>query len=95
MKRCRGQPFFGTERHNALATGLLAFDRLPPIPLPIRDPGLRHRLVLRMPVGKSCPGIQLTTARKAGDSLTFTPLQHYALASEGRGDIGKRKLRGL
>jgi hypothetical protein len=24
--------------------------------------------------GKSYPGIQLTTARKAGDSLTFTPV---------------------
>ena len=75
MKRRRGQPFLGTEPHNALPTGLLAFDRLPPIPLPIRAPGLRHRLVLRMPLDESYPGIQLTTARKAGDSLALTDIR--------------------
>ena len=38
----------------------------------IRTPGLCHRLVLRMPLDESYPGIQLTTARKAGDLLTVT-----------------------
>jgi hypothetical protein len=33
---------------------------------------LLHRLVLRMSLDESYPGIQPTTARKAGDLLTFT-----------------------
>ena len=72
MKRRRGQPFLGAEPHNALPAGLLTLNHLPPIPLPIRTPGLRHRLVLRMSLDESYPGIQLTTARKAGDLLTVT-----------------------
>jgi hypothetical protein len=40
----------------------------------LRDDSLLFRvcLLLRMPVDESYPGIQLTTARKAGDSLTLT-----------------------
>ena len=72
MKRRRGQPFLGTERHNALPTGLLAVNRFPPMPPPILAPGLRHCLVLRLCLDESYPGIQITTARKAGDSLTLT-----------------------
>ncbi len=72
MKRRWGQPFLGAEPHNTLPAGLLAVDHLPPISLSIRAPGLRHHLVLRMLRGESYPGIQPTTARKAGDSLTFT-----------------------
>ena len=71
VKRCQRQPFLGTEPHNALPTGLLAFDRLLPILPPIPTAGLRHRSSSERSV-ESCPGIQLTTGRKAGDLLTLT-----------------------
>ena len=76
MKRRRGQPFLGTEPHNALPTGLLAFNRFLPMPPPIRVSVFRHRLVLPNALDESYPGIQLTTARKAGDLLTLTHSQH-------------------
>src|SRR5208283_1541344 len=76
MKRRRAQPFLGAEPDNALPTGPLTLNHLPPIPLPIRTPGLRHHLVLRMSLVESYPGIQATTARKAGDLLTFTKYVH-------------------
>ncbi|MGA2059665.1 MAG: hypothetical protein ABSG67_04225 [Thermoguttaceae bacterium] len=76
VKRGRGEPFIRAESHNALPTGLLTLNHFPPILLPIRTPGLRHRLVLRMPWDESYPGIQPTTARKAGDLLTFTAKLH-------------------
>jgi len=75
MKRCQGQTFLATEPHNALPAGLLAFNRFLPMPPPIRVTGLRHRWSSECS-GESYPGIQLTTARKAGDSLTFTDNRH-------------------
>ena len=83
MKRRRGQPLLGAEPHNALPAGLLTLNHLPPIPLPIRTPGLRHRLVLRMSLDESYPGIQPTTARKAGDLLTFTFLPIFRGTATG------------
>jgi len=66
------QHFLGAEPDNALPDGQLTLNRLPPIPLPIRTPGFRHRLVLRMSLDESCPGIQLSMACKTGDLLTVT-----------------------
>ena len=75
MKRTWGQLLLGTKPDDALPTGLLTLDHLPPIPPPIRTPALCHRLVLRMPV-ETNSGIQPTTARKAGDSLAVTDEYH-------------------
>ncbi len=88
MKRARGQLFLGTEPDNALPAGLLTLNHLPPMPPPIRTPALRHRLVLRMPIGTD-PGIQPTTARNTGDSLTVTlcrePARKLSGGAPGRG----------
>jgi len=42
----------------------------PPVPLPVRRHGLRHRLVPPNAPDESYPGIQPTTARNAGDLMT-------------------------
>ena len=84
MKRRRGQPLLGAEPHNALPAGLLTLNYLSPISLAIRTPGLRHRLVLRMSLDESYPGIQPTTGRKAGDLLTFTTSQTLCMVGPGR-----------
>jgi hypothetical protein len=59
-------------QHPMTHVNLLAFNRLPPMSMPIRNLGCCHRSVLLMPLDVSYPGIQPTTARKAVELLTVT-----------------------